>query len=173
MLIQEKLGNLDSFETSGRSIDLLQLEWFETSKRILHKRTGEGREVTLKFLQENPGLTQSDVVFASEELLIVIDILPCDVIVVSPQSMYQAASLCYEIGNKHLPLFYMEDEILVPYEAPLFRMLAAGGFEPVRASRRLLNPLKTTVSPHGAVSGGRSLFSKILQLTTTNPDAGE
>ncbi len=79
------------------------------------------------------------------------------------------ASVCYEIGNKHLPLFYESDELLVPYEDPLFRLLAAGGFNPVREKRKLLQPLKTTVAAHGH-NGGSSLFSKILQLTTPSAD---
>ena len=169
MLIQQKAGNLSSMLHGGRPIDRLQLEWYETNKRILRKRTASGKEIALKFLGENPALSQDDVLYADDHSIIAIDILPCDAIVVKPQSMYEMASVCYEIGNKHLPLFYEEEALLVPYEDPLFRLLAAGGFAPVRESRKLLQPLKTTVAAHG--HSGSSLFSKILQLTTPTGNA--
>jgi urease accessory protein len=76
------------------------------------------------------------------------------------------ASVCYEIGNKHLPLFYESDELLVPFELPLFRLLSAQGYDVKQEERKLLQPLKTTVSPHE--HGGSSLFSKIMKLTTSN-----
>ena len=74
------------------------------------------------------------------------------------------ASVCYEIGNKHLPLFYEADQLLVPFEMPLYKLLSAQGYIIIKEKRKLLKPLKTTVSPH---SGGTndSLFSKIMKLT--------
>ncbi len=167
MIIREKLGKLNSFETNGKTIDHLCLEWYEKVKRILHKRTTQGKEVVLKFLKESPELQQDDVLYEDEQCLIVVQILPADVLVIKPSTMYEMALLCYEIGNKHLPLFYQDEELLIPYEAPLHRMLQALGFQCNIEVRQLLHQLKTTVSPH-AHSGSGSLFSKILQLTNAS-----
>jgi urease accessory protein len=169
MLIQQKAGTLATIQPNGRLIDRLYLEWYETNKRIQRKRTASGREVALRFLNENPALAQDDVLYEDDQCLIVIDIAPCDAIVIKPRSMYEMACVCYEIGNKHLPLFYEEASLLVPYEDPLFRLLSAGGFAPVREKRKLLQPLATTVAAHG--HSGTSLFSKILQLTTPSSHA--
>lgn len=165
MIIKGKLGCLKDFETANCTIDWLQLEWYETTKRILHKCTQSGLELTLKFLSEAPNLQQDDVLYADERNRIVVDILPCDVIVIQPASMFQMAAACYEIGNKHLPLFYQGDTLLIPYEAPIFRMLQAGGFTVKKHVQKLLQPLKTSVAPH-AHESRESLFSKILKLTT-------
>ncbi|MEI9933714.1 MAG: urease accessory protein UreE [Ferruginibacter sp.] len=81
------------------------MEWYETNKRILHKKTAAGRDVTMKFLKENQQLTQGDIVFEDEYTIIAIEIIACDVIVIRPKTMFDMASICYEIGNKHLPLF--------------------------------------------------------------------
>jgi urease accessory protein len=163
MLIQAKLGNIESFTVGDRVIDPVELEWHETGKRILRKFTRAGKEVVLKFLREGPALAQGDVLYEDGECLIVVDILPCAVIVIRPASLFEVASVCYEIGNKHLPLFFEKEELLTPYEAPLFRLLAAGGYDTRQEERKLLHPLKTTVSAHA--HSGSSLFSKILQLT--------
>lgn len=164
MLIKENLGNLSSFTADGRSVDRLLLEWYECNKRILHKRTESGREIVIKFLKEAQNLKQDDVLFADGKTLIAVDVLPCETIVLKPASMYEMALVCYEIGNKHLPLFYEDDGLLIPYDAPTYRLLKASGFGARIERRKLLNPLRTSVSPH-AHTGGESLFSKILKLT--------
>jgi urease accessory protein len=168
MIIKEKIGSIKDIDTTGLAIDYLELEWYETTKRILHKKTTSRKEVVLKFLNGRQYLTEGDVVYQDSESLIVVSIIACDAIVLKPSSMYEMAFACYEIGNKHLPLFYERDELLVPYEAPLFKMLQASGFILLKEKRKLINQLKTSVLPHGNSVEGKSLFSKILQLTSSN-----
>lgn len=170
MLIKEKIGSLSNIEIGSREPDALSIEWYETGKRILHKKTAAGREVILKLLKESSTLLQDDVMYEDETCVIIIDIQPCDVIVVYPNSMYEMAKLCYEIGNKHLPLFYEDEVILVPFDAPLFKWLTAAGFEPVKENRKLLHQLKTAVSSHAHPDNSSSLFSKILKLTSPAND---
>lgn len=166
MLIQQKIAALDAIVLANRTIDYLPLEWYETSKRIMRKRTQNGQEVALKFLAENPRLTQGDVLYEDSQTVIVVEVLPCDALVIKPASMHEMASICYEIGNKHLPLFYENDSLLAPYDAPLFRLLTASGYAVERQQRQLLHPLNTSVSPHAHTESG-SLFSKILKLTAS------
>jgi len=163
MLIQQKTGTLHTISVNKRTIDWVRLEWYETSKRILRKRTLAGRDLALKFLKEDPALTQGDILYEDADTIIAVDILATDVLVIQPLSMFEIASVCYEIGNKHLPLFFEKDELLVPFEMPLYRLLSAQGYAIKQDRRKLLQPLKTTVAPHGH-SGGSSLFSKIMQL---------
>lgn len=170
MIIKEKIGNLNAFDVADKSIDFVIIEWFEVNKRIQHKRTKSGREIILKFMNDSPSLTEGDVLHVDGKSLIAVEIQPCDSIIIQPSSMYQMATVCYEIGNKHLPLFFEKDEILVPYEAPLFKLLSAAGYELKRENKKLLNQLRTTVSPHTQPESKPSLFSKILQFTTSSSD---
>ena len=167
MIITKVIGNLKDITEAGRNIDYLELEWYETPKRILHKQTNSGKEISLKFLNQTQSLTEGDILYQDEQTLVVIQVRPCESIVIRPGSMYEMAYICYEIGNKHLPLFYENDELMIPYEAPLLRVFQASGLKPLIEHRKLLHQLKTTVSPHGH-AGGKSLFSKILQLTSSN-----
>jgi urease accessory protein len=167
MMIKEKIGNVSNFPVENKVIDYLLLDWFETGKRILHKKTASGQDVVMKFMGENQQLTQGDILFADKSRLIVVVIKPCDALVIKPRSTFEVASLCYEIGNKHLPLFYQDNNLLVAYDAPLYRLLVSAGYELTREEATLLSPLKTTVSPHG--NGGQdSLFSKIMKLTSSD-----
>jgi urease accessory protein len=140
----------------------IDLEWFETNKRIQHKTARDGKAFRFKFLQENPNLQQGEIIHQEQWKDYAIHILPCECLVIKPKGNFETASICYEIGNKHLPLFYESEELLVPFEKPLFRQLSAMGFEVFQEKRALLHPLKTSVAPHGE-SG--TLFSKIMNLT--------
>jgi urease accessory protein len=163
MQITEKIGHINSFEINTRTIEWLPVEWFEAKKRILSKQTKTGRHISIKFLNENPKLTQGDILFADEQSIIAVEILPCNCIVIHPKNMFEMASVCYEIGNKHLPLFYEDDAVLAPYEEPLFKLLTAQGYNIHQQEKKLLQSLKTSVSPHGGNSG-ETLFSKIMKL---------
>lgn len=165
MLIQQKLGNINAIDVNNRNIDWLQLEWYEAGKRILRRQTRAGNDIALKFLDKKPALTQGDMLYEDDTLIIAVEILPCDVLVIQPANLFEMASVCYEIGNKHLPLFFDKEELLVPFEMPLFRLLSAQGYAIKQDKRKLLHPLKTTVAPHA--HSNTSLFSKIMQLTNT------
>jgi len=165
MLIQQKLGNIHSDNINNKTIDYVAFEWYETNKRIQIKKSIAGREVTLKFMSENPCLTEGDILFEADDFIIAVDVLPCDCMVISPINMFDTASVCYEIGNKHLPLFIENNDLLVPYEKPLFTMLTAQRYTIKLEQRKLLTPLRTSVSPH-AHNGGDSLFTKIMKLTS-------
>ena len=167
MIIKEKIGNLSSFKIENRSVDLVSIEWFEANKRIIHKRTKSGREIVLKFLNESQSLNDGDILWSDETTVIAVDIQPCEAIIIKPATMFEMASVCYEIGNKHLPMFFQNNDILIPYEAPLFRLLTVAGYQPKTATRKLVNQLKTTVSPHGNADNRPTLFSKIMHLTSS------
>jgi urease accessory protein len=168
MLIQEKIGRIGSFAIEGRMIDALRLEWYETGKRVMRKQTSGRREVALRFLNESPALMEGDVLYEDEEVVIVVEIVPCDVMVIPMGSLAAVAAICYEIGNRHLPLFIEEGVLLAPFEEPLYRWLGASGFEVSKEERKLLYPLRSTVAGHeyaGSGAGSGSLFSRILQIT--------
>ena len=167
MLIKEKYGNLLSFDIGNRIIDKVKVEWYEANKRILHKQTTAGRSISLKFLQQNPDLKDGDILYADETTVIAVEIIPCEAIVLKPASIAEASAACYEIGNKHLPLYFEENELLVPFDASLYRLLQAAGYKVKIENRKLNDPIKTSVSPH-AHSGSTSLFNKILKLTTSS-----
>lgn len=164
MIIKQILGNSATLSLSGLVIDLLEMEWFETTKRIQLKATKGGMEIAIRFLKEGQRLLQNDVLYKDEQKAVVVHIKPCEAIVLSPQSLLQMGTICYEIGNKHLPLFIQDNQVLIPYEGPLFRWLQAGGHNPVREVRQLLNMLQSNVAPHE--HGGSSLFTKIISLAS-------
>lgn len=166
MIIHEITGHCDSLNLEGLTIDLLELEWYETTKRIQRKKTVSGMEIGIKFLKEGQRLSQGDVLYQDTQKAVVVDIKPCEAIVICPQTLLEMGTVCYEIGNKHMPLFIQEDAVMMPFEQPMFRWLEGSGYRPEKRTVRLLNLLKSNVEPHGH-SGNTSLFSRIMNLAST------
>lgn len=163
IIVESIMGNTRTMNLENRTTDLFRIEWFETGKRVLRRHTTGGQEIALRFMRENPLLQQDDIVWMDEQRAIVISIQPAEALVLRPGNMADMAAICYEIGNKHLPLFLEGNEVLVPFEEPLFRWLAARGYTPVREQRILSGMLRSNVVPHDHSS---SLFSKIMQLAS-------
>lgn len=173
MLVKEIVGHSQDVDLSGVEIDALHLEWYELNKRIQRKVSEKGRDVALKFTSEGVMLAEGDVLHldATEGFAIVVRVRPTDTIVLSPKSMLEMATICYEIGNKHMPLFIEGDEILLPYEAPMFKWLIAAGYNPKEESRQLTNRLKSKASDHHhshAEEHHESLFSKVINFAAKN-----
>lgn len=153
-IMQEILGNLDELKAEGKigsqAVDFVPLQWFESERNILRKTTNAGREVAFRLLKEGQRLKHLDVVFISDDLVIAVEILPSEVIVLSPKTLPEMARACYEIGNKHSPLFLDGDEVTLPYDKPMFEWLEAAGFEPKKAERRLSQALRAnSAQGHG------------------------
>ena len=157
-LIQTILGKSKTLDLTHHTIDTVHLQWFESTRRIMVKTSAAGREVAFKLFKEGQSLEHNDVVYLDDALAIVIEIEPCEVIVLSPATLPDMARVCYEIGNKHAPLFLDGDELLLPPDEPLFRWLVAAGFAPTKQVRRLSHALRSN-SAHGHGAGGVHPYS--------------
>ncbi|WEK21688.1 MAG: urease accessory protein UreE [Candidatus Pedobacter colombiensis] len=166
MIIQQVIGNTQTQSIEGLEVDLLEIEWFEATKRIQRRRTNAGMEIAIKFTQEGQRLHQDDILYQDCKKVVVVHIKPCEAIVMTPASLLEMGTICYEIGNKHLPLFIQNDQIMMPFEMPMFRWLEASGYSPEKQKIQLLHLLKSNVAPHG--HGSTSLFTKILNIAASN-----
>ncbi len=128
-------------------IDFLDLDWFDTGKTTLRKRTRAGQEVGIR--KDTTPLEDGDILYLDEEQAIVVNILPCECIVFKPGNFKDMGTVCFEIGNKHIPIFINEEaEVLVEFEQPLYRLLERSGYEPRREVRKLLKTHALRVRKH-------------------------
>ena len=141
MLVTEIIGNINFFNTNNRKIDYLILEWHETNKRILHKKTIGGLDVIMGFVKQNPSLSEGDIIYEDDFNVIAIEIKECETIVLLPKSMLEMGRMCNEIGESGQQVFYQSDEILIAFEDSLFRSLSAAGYDMSVENRKLVTPL--------------------------------
>ena len=128
MLCEQVLGKLHDFDTEGNIEEYVDIEWHEAFKKIHKKTTDKGTEVGIRMDDSilSRGLYQYDVIYADDKKIIAVNTPPCEVIRVSftPGHEKMAAKVCYEIGNRHAPLFWGEDDTFITiYNEPMLVML--------------------------------------------------
>lgn len=146
MIITEITSNIQGEQITKR-LDLLAIEWYESTKRIQRLRTAEGMDIAVKLLGNTSSLQDGDVLYEDEEKIVVVTIKPCEVIRVMAIDFLRTAFVASEIGNKHLPLFVEANELLMPYERSMYEWLKKQGFDPQRGERQLLRQLNANVDP--------------------------
>ncbi|ROV55980.1 urease accessory protein UreE [Neisseria chenwenguii] len=141
-LIIQDIFPADTATADGAEHDTVALEWYEADRRILRKTTAQGRDIAFRLLREGRRLEHGALVYADAKLVIRVAIKPSETIVLSPKTLPDMARACYEIGNKHSPLFLDGDELLLTYDEPMFLWLQAAGFAPKKERRRLSHALR-------------------------------
>ena len=132
MFITEILGNLDSIDIKARSIDRVWIEWWDARKKIARLTSEKGKDVAIK-LQNSPkeGMSDGDILYADSKEIVCISIHPVRTLCVSMQTISDIARVCYEIGNRHAPLFFSPKSdqntqflltLCTPYELPIERL---------------------------------------------------
>lgn len=135
--VTQALGK--DLEVGQRNVDVLEVEWHETAKSRMRRKTKGGREVLIN-RTDRGSFQDGDILYLSDELAIRLRIKPCDCIVLRPASLQEVGTVCFEIGNKHVPIFMTEQqEVCVAYDGYLYQMLLGGGFAPV-IEERVLHP---------------------------------
>jgi urease accessory protein len=147
MIVESILGNLSTFDIEDRKIDYVDIQWYEVNKKILKKDSKAGKEIGIKIKGEQK-LKHNDILYCDSREIIAVNVPKCEAILIKPKSIEEMGKICYEIGNKHVPLFLFNDEIRVPYEEPLMKLLEKKGFNPEKVTSRLINGLECHSHEH-------------------------
>lgn len=140
MVIDKVLYNINNTEIKEVEIYFVDVEWFEVNKKILHKISSDGVEIGIRNIGKEP-LKDGDVLLQEGNRVYIVRIPHCDCIVIRPQNMYEMGKTCYELGNRHAPLFIEGDELMTPYDEPLMQALIKCGLSPYKKSCKLITPL--------------------------------
>ena len=140
MIIDKVLYNLKDTDRKELDADFIDVEWFEAHKKILHKVTSNGVEIGIRN-NSSEALKEGDVLWQDGNRVFVVRIPCCECIVMRPQNMYEMGKTCYEMGNRHAPLFIEGTELLTPYDEPLMLSLIKCGLSPYKKSCKLITPL--------------------------------
>ncbi|MBR4861512.1 MAG: urease accessory protein UreE [Firmicutes bacterium] len=141
MLCEKILGKLEEMDVKGRRVEYVEIEWHEAFKKIHRKTSDQGTDVGIRMDDSvlSRGLFQGDVIYADEELVVAVSTPPCEVIEISLTEGHEmmAAKVCYEIGNRHAPLFWGENGTYITiYDEPMMAMVTK--IHGVRAEKKLM-----------------------------------
>ena len=129
MICEKILGKLTDEEFSGKKVDYVDIHWDEAFKKLHRKTSQGGTELGIRLDDSvlTRGLNQDDVLAVEGDTVYAVNIPPCEVIVVTVDKHHphMVAKVCYEIGNRHAPLFWGAEEgnFITPYNEPMKVML--------------------------------------------------
>jgi urease accessory protein len=122
----------------NKRVDYFEIEWYETTKRIIRRSTKGGVEMAVRKSKAGP-LNDGDILWEDDHSYIQLVIRPCECIVFQPKTLWDMGIICFEIGNMHIPIYIdHENKVSVAYETPLYDLLEKAGYEPVVEEKKLL-----------------------------------
>lgn len=153
MIIEKTIGKLEDF--SNKTIEYIDIEWYNSCKKIDRLKTRSGREIGIRLDEHTAshGLKQGDVLAIVEDTIIVVDIIPCECLVVDLEDIHKLPKFCYEIGNRHAPFFYgnSHHQFVTPYDKPIQLMVKKLGID-VRVETMKINLGHSISSSNGGHS---------------------
>jgi urease accessory protein len=124
MIVEKLLGKkpevMDMESLSGRTLETISYEWFEANNKILKKTSSGGTEVGLRLSEP---LFDGAIVFEDEKKIIYLELLPCELTQVHIHNIQEMGRVCFELGNRHLPVHIKEMTVHTPYDEPTFEYL--------------------------------------------------
>lgn len=128
MLCEQVLGKLHDFDTEGKKVEYVDIEWHEAFKKIHKKTTDKGTEVGIRMDDSilSRGLYQDDVIYADDKKIIAVNTPPCEVTACpSPLDMRKwQPRYAMRSATGHAPLFWREDDTFITiYNEPMLVML--------------------------------------------------
>lgn len=152
MIIDKVLTNIekmDKEEIERRHIEKIYLESSDLVKRIQRVTTDHGREIGIR-LKEPRDLMAGDVLFMDEKNIIMIDVLADDLLVIRPRSINEMGVIAHQLGNRHLPAQFEDDEMLVQYDYLVEELLEQLNIPYTREDRKVRQAFRHIGHSHGA-----------------------
>lgn len=103
--------------------DLLSLAWYEVGRTRLKRRTKNGFEVDIKRVY-GQDFQVGELLQTTAQTSVCVEISPCICIVLHAKDLATTGSFCYDVGNRHLPIFEIDCGIAVAYDARLYEALS-------------------------------------------------
>jgi urease accessory protein len=151
MIVSEVIGNINHADMSKLHIDYVDLEWYELNKKLLRKVSENNHDVQIKLGSNQSTLTEGDVLFADDKMAVVVRVIACECIAIDTHDAQDMARICYEIGNRHAPLFFDETQsnrLLLPMDKPLLAMLQKMHCHTKITHEKLIFPLGGAAQHH-------------------------
>lgn len=117
---------VSNYELVDNHIDQVYIEWFEIHKKRLTRQTLSGTNILMQ-LEQGMEWHHGDALFSNGTLQAIVIIKPTLTIRFNPLDLVQLADFGYFIGNRHLPLFSVEEaeSLRMPYDGRLYEQVLA------------------------------------------------
>ena len=117
MIIEEIKGNIANLSEAERNkhVEKVYLENSDLVKRIQRVTTDHGNEIGIR-LKQPIDLQYGDILYQDDTNLIIVDVNSEDLLVIKPRTLQEMGDIAHQLGNRHLPAQFTENEMLVQYD---------------------------------------------------------
>ncbi|WP_025783406.1 urease accessory protein UreE [Sporosarcina sp. D27] len=118
MIIEQIVTNIetmDKAEIEKRHIEKVYLESALLVKRVQRVTTDHGKDIGIR-LKNSRDLVAGDVLYMDDKNLIMIEVISDDLLVIHPRSLHEMGTIAHQLGNRHLPAQFENDDMLVQYD---------------------------------------------------------
>ncbi|WP_274649058.1 urease accessory protein UreE [Paenibacillus humicola] len=126
MIIERIVGNIATTPLSAAHREKVYMRSDDLVKRIQRVTSDHGRVIGIR-LQEPKDLQDGDILFADERNAIVISVIPDRLIVIRPETIRQMGFIAHQLGNRHTPAQFEENEMLVMHDRLIEELLQQHG----------------------------------------------
>lgn len=117
MIIEEIKGNIANLSEAERNkhVEKVYLENSDLVKRIQRVTTDHGNEIGIR-LKQPIDLQYGDILYQDDTNMIIVDVNTEDLLVIKPRTLQEMGDIAHQLGNRHLPAQFTENEMLVQYD---------------------------------------------------------
>jgi urease accessory protein len=151
MWCERVIRNAADDDLAGRALDYVDIRWDEC-RQVLRTRSRNGQEIRV-LLPRGQKLRHGDVLFEDAQQLVVINVLPCMVIVVHCDQPRLLAELALALGNLHWPTQVGQSELIFIEEQTALAAVAKLGLRALTEHRRF-EPLPVRAAVNVKLSDG-------------------
>lgn len=144
MIIENVLGNINEIELKGRKKEKILMDHYDLTKTHQKVKTETG-EVFAISLEPGQFLEAGTAIFADDDRVIYIELLPEKCLVVRPKGNVQWARAAFNIGNMHQAAYIQEDCIVVAYDEILESVVHKLGVD-CKCEEREISGIRANVS---------------------------
>jgi urease accessory protein len=151
LIVEQIVTNIDKMEKeeiAKRHIEKVYLESALLVKRVQRVTTDHGHEIGIR-LKDPRDLVAGDVLFMDDKNMIVIDVTTDDLLVISPRSLNEMGTIAHQLGNRHLPAQFEENDMLVQYDYLVEELLQELHIPYTREDRKVKQAFRHIGHSHG------------------------
>jgi urease accessory protein len=141
VVLETVVGNVSDMPLGQREIERVCLASHDLLKRLHRVSTDAGREIGIR-LKDGAELKDGDILWMDDQVAIVIDVLPEELLVIQPRSIREMGELAHQLGNRHVPVQFDGDAMLVQYDYLIEQLLVGQEVPYLRETRKVSRPFR-------------------------------
>lgn len=136
-------------ESTSRQQDFLPLQWYEANRTFIRRKTEQGFDLQIERPAQKP-IEEGEILFEDTQVQVRARIIPCECIVLTTNDLSQIGGFCFDVGNQHLPIFMIDNQVIVAYDGRLFQTLLGKYKDCISLQSKVLEP-KYSIKPFGNI----------------------